>query len=106
MQPTWSAHGVFPSVRYVKFKLMKAGSISRLKKLIDHAHALGFEVVVGNGVAGDIGCLHELWGASGRVHLARETNGFLKSVESLLAEPLRVVHGEVIAPPRTHVDRP
>ena len=44
-----------PNVRYVKFKLMKSGSIARLRRLMARAAALGLGVVVGNGVAADIG---------------------------------------------------
>jgi len=91
------------NVRYVKFKLMKAGSIARLRHLTARAGALGLGVVVGNGVASDIGCLHEAQ-AAGSLALAGEMNGFLKPTESLLAEPLRVDRGELIVPPRGRTD--
>jgi len=88
------------NVRYVKFKLMKAGSIARLEHLVAHAAALGLGVVVGNGVASDIGCLHEAQAVAGRLALAGEMNGFLKLTEPLVAAPLRVDRGDLIVPPR------
>ncbi|HET8998527.1 MAG TPA: enolase C-terminal domain-like protein [bacterium] len=88
-----------PGVRYVKFKLMKAGSRTRLLRLMDRASALGLGVVVGNGVAGEIGCLHEAWAVMGRLDLPGEMNGFRKPIASLLAEPLQVVRGELVVPP-------
>lgn len=98
------ASGV-PAVRYVKFKLMKAGSVARLRRLVDRATALGLGVIVGNGVAGDLGCLHEAWAVADRLTLPGEMNGFLKPVESLLAEPLCVVSGALMlpAPSRTAI---
>lgn len=92
-----------PGVRYVKFKLMKAGSGARLQRLMDRAGALGLGVVVGNGVAGEIGCLHEAWAVMGRLDLPGEMNGFRKPTASLLAEPLQVVRGELAVPPVNHV---
>jgi L-alanine-DL-glutamate epimerase-like enolase superfamily enzyme len=87
-----------PGVRYVKLKLMKAGSIARLLALVDAAHVLGLRAVVGNGVAGEIGCLHEAWAMVDRLDAAGEMNGFLKPVHSLLEEPLRVEKGELVLP--------
>lgn len=88
-----------PGVRYVKLKLMKCGSCERLRRLFDRARSLGLGVVVGNGVASDVGCLHEAWAVAGRLELAGEMNGFLKPVVSLLAEPLRVERGRLLLPP-------
>jgi L-alanine-DL-glutamate epimerase-like enolase superfamily enzyme len=87
-----------PGVRYVKFKLMKAGSIARLQRGVDLAISLGLGVIVGNGVAGDLGCLHEAWAVADRLTLPGEMNGFLKPVESLLAQPLRVSEGALALP--------
>ena len=89
-----------PNVRYVKFKLMKAGSIARLGRLMARAAALRLGVVVGNGVASDIGCLHEAQAVAGTLALAGEMNGFLKLTEPLIAAPLWVDRGELIVPPR------
>lgn len=87
-----------PGVRYVKFKLMKAGTIGRLRRFVDRAARRDLGVIVGNGVAGEIGCLHEAWAVAGRVTLSGEMNGFLKPVDSLLAEPVRVQKGMMILP--------
>lgn len=87
-----------PGVRYVKFKLMKAGSIERLRQLLSRAARLGLGIVVGNGVAGDLGCLHEAWTVAGGLSLPGEMNGFLKPVDSLLAEPIQVRDGAMILP--------
>jgi L-alanine-DL-glutamate epimerase-like enolase superfamily enzyme len=87
-----------PGVRYVKFKLMKAGTIGRLRRFVDRATRRGLGVIVGNGVAGEIGCLHEAWAVAGRLRLSGEMNGFLKPVDSLLAEPVRVQNGMLILP--------
>lgn len=70
----------------VKFKLMKHGSIDRTSRLIDEAVDLGFDVVIGNGVQSDIGCLYEasIWSRQ-EISLAGEFNGWLKQRHRLLA---------------------
>jgi L-Ala-D/L-Glu epimerase len=92
-----------PGVRYVKFKLMKAGSGARLRALCDRAGRLGLRVVVGNGVAGELGCIHEARTVAGRLSLPGEMNGFLKLTDSLLTEPIRVLDGTMIVPPAERV---
>ena len=71
--------------RAVKVKMSKAGGPAGLKEQVDTARSLGLEVVVGNGVASDLGCLHETLCF---VHLgldtAAEFNGFLKLTSPLL----------------------
>lgn len=81
---------------YVKFKLMKAGSLSNLARLVKSARESGLGVVLGNGVAGEIGCFHEAVAAA-RVGLANagEMNGFLKIRESLLLRPLGFEAGRI-----------
>lgn len=81
---------------YVKFKLMKAGSVENLARLINMAGESGLKVVMGNGVAGEIGCWHEALAAV-RVGLtcAGEMNGFLKIVEPILVCPLRFESGRI-----------
>jgi o-succinylbenzoate synthase len=81
---------------YVKFKLMKAGSLTNLSRLINTAREAGLKVVLGNGVAGEIGCYHEAVAAT-RVGLenAGEMNGFLKLTESVLVSPLRYENGRM-----------
>jgi o-succinylbenzoate synthase len=79
----------------VKFKLMKAGSLTHLEKLIKKALDAGLKVILGNGVATDIGCAHEAQAAArtGLTDHAGEMNGFLKGVEQFLQPPLRASKG-------------
>jgi L-alanine-DL-glutamate epimerase-like enolase superfamily enzyme len=80
---------------YIKFKLMKAGSLARLSQALAHIRTRGMEPVLGNGVACDIGCWMEACMVSGNIHNAGEMNGFLKTKESLLQRPLTVEHGRM-----------
>lgn len=84
--------------RAVKFKLMKAGSLSHLEKLIKKALDAGLKVILGNGVATDIGCAHEaqIAARTGLTNHAGEMNGFLKGAEQFLQPPLRVTKGSLV----------
>ncbi len=86
--------------RAVKFKLMKCGSFAHLEKLIKKALGAGLKVILGNGVATDIGCLHEAQVAHrlGLTVHAGEMNGFLKGVEQFLQPGLLVDKGDLILP--------
>jgi L-alanine-DL-glutamate epimerase-like enolase superfamily enzyme len=85
---------------YVKFKLMKAGSRRKLSALIALANSLGLKVVLGNGVAGEIGCYHEAIAAlEAGVEAAGEMNGFLKVRRRLLLEPLTARQGGIEVTP-------
>lgn len=79
----------------VKFKLMKAGGLAELERLILRAGNAGLKVVLGNGVAGDIGNFHELVLAGRLVETAGEMNGFLKQEQRLLSNPYEVSRGRV-----------
>ncbi len=84
----------------VKFKLMKCGSMTRLEEMIKKASQAHLKVILGNGVATDIGCLHEAQVAARQglsVHAA-EMNGFLKGTEQLLQPSLHVEKGALILP--------
>jgi L-alanine-DL-glutamate epimerase-like enolase superfamily enzyme len=85
----------------VKFKLMKCGSMTRLEEMIKKASHARLKVILGNGVATDMGCLHEAQVAArlGLTVHAGEMNGFLKGREQLMQPPLRVDGGELILPP-------
>lgn len=83
---------------FVKFKLMKAGSMSRLESLIQRARAGGLQVVVGNGVATDLGNYHEARVAGPHLATAAELNGFLKLRAPLFAEPIPVQGARVVLP--------
>lgn len=79
----------------VKFKLMRAGSFERLRRLILQARGAGLKVILGNGVASDIGDYHELVAASELIETAGEMNGFLKQEQSLLSNPYPLRRGAV-----------
>ena len=85
----------------VKFKLMKCGSMTRLEEMIKKASHARLKVILGNGVATDLGCLHEAQVAArmGLTVHAGEMNGFLKGTEQLLQPPLAVDRGALILPP-------
>jgi len=81
---------------FVKFKLMKHSSVYDMLDLIKMAREAGLEVIIGNGVAADIGCHHEalIQAKTGGV-IAGEMNGFLKQKESILKQPLSFERGSV-----------
>ena len=85
----------------VKFKLMKCGSMTRLGEMIKKASHARLKVILGNGVATDLGCLHEAQVAArmGLTVNPGEMNGFLKGTEQLLQPPLAVDRGALILPP-------
>lgn len=82
----------------VKFKLMKAGGLAELEQLILRAGDAGLKVVLGNGVAGDIGNFHEMTVAANHVETAGEMNGFLKQKERLLLNPYVASRGRAMLP--------
>lgn len=84
--------------QFVKFKLMKAGSLANLRRLIGKAHQLGLKVILGNGVAGEIGNLHEILVAHSLLQNAGEMNGFLKQQTRLFRETWPLVDGKVRIP--------
>jgi o-succinylbenzoate synthase len=89
-----------PGVDAVKLKLSKTGGAGGLVRQIDIARGLGLRVVVGNGVASDLGCLHEAIAcANAGLDTAGEMNGFLKTKARLVGAPLRVADGELVVPP-------
>ncbi len=79
----------------VKFKLMKCGSMGELARLINKARSEGLTVIVGNGVALDIGCRHEalVLHQTGLIDDAGEMNGFLKCKEQSFDPSLKVEDG-------------
>ncbi|MGW6458618.1 mandelate racemase/muconate lactonizing enzyme family protein, partial [Streptomyces sp. NPDC055078] len=90
----------------VKLKLMKSGSGRDLSEDIAHARGLGLDVVVGNGVASDIGCFPEVVTCvNSGVTLPIESNGFLKIRPSFLNSPFRVSDGRLtVVQPQPAVD--
>jgi L-alanine-DL-glutamate epimerase-like enolase superfamily enzyme len=83
------------AAHYIKYKLMKAGSLARLADALVHIRACGMEPVLGNGVACDVGCWMEACVAVTHIANAGEMNGFLKTRAAFLHPPL-TVHGDTI----------
>ena len=80
---------------FVKLKLMKFGSLSRLESGLQRIRALGMEPVLGNGVAGDLGCWMEACVARRHIRNAGEMNGFLRQRRPLANPPMRVNAGSI-----------
>jgi L-alanine-DL-glutamate epimerase-like enolase superfamily enzyme len=85
--------------QFVKFKLMKMGSAEALVKHIEESRKYGFEVILGNGAAGEISGYHEALVASKMITRAGEMNGFLKQKESILVESLKTQSGKILLAP-------
>jgi L-Ala-D/L-Glu epimerase len=83
----------------IKFKLMKAGGLDRLAEALELIRSLGMEPVLGNGVAGEIGCWMEACVARTLIDNAGEMNGFIKPRDSILRRPLRIEKGAMILEP-------
>lgn len=84
--------------RFVKVKLMKFVSLDRLAAAIERIRGHGMEPVLGNGVAGDIGCWMETCIAARHIGNAGEMNGWTKMRRSLLRNPLRIEQGTIRVP--------
>ncbi len=86
-------------VTAVKLKMSKAGGPSALEKQVALCNERGLDVVIGNGVATDLGCYHEALCYEGLgLAAAAEMNGFLKTRRGLLTAPLTVEAGKLIVP--------
>ncbi|MBT8360292.1 MAG: hypothetical protein HKP41_11310 [Desulfobacterales bacterium] len=83
---------------YVKFKLMKAGSLERLRELINQALINGLKVVVGNGVAGEIGCVQEAMISQNIINNAGEMNGFARQKENIFNDDILLKNGCMSVP--------
>jgi L-alanine-DL-glutamate epimerase-like enolase superfamily enzyme len=83
------------AARFVKLKLMKLGGLERLAHALAVIRELGMVPVLGNGVAGEIGCWMEACVARSTIDNAGEMNGFLKPVAPLLRVPLRFEGGAI-----------
>ncbi len=84
------------AARYIKLKLMKMGSLERLAQGIARIRELGMEPVLGNGVAGEVGCWMEACVARTLIANAGEMNGFLKPVTRLLQVPVPFADGALL----------
>ena len=87
------------SARFVKLKLMKAGSLAALAEQLTRIRDLGMEPVLGNGVAADPGCWMEACIARTHISNAGEMNGFLKPHQVLFADPIRMDRGAMVLTP-------
>ena len=87
----------------IKLKLMKMGGLEGLGKGLDHIRKRGMRPVLGNGVAGDIGCWMETCIAADRMDNAGEMNGFLKPQTRLFDVPMHLENGDLILTPDTGV---
>ena len=80
----------------IKLKLMKMGGLDALSEGLDHIRKRGMRPVLGNGVAGDIGCWMEACVAADMLDNAGEMNGFLKPKTRLFDVPMRLESGDLI----------
>ncbi len=83
----------------IKLKLMKMGGLAALIDGLERIAARGMGAVLGNGVAGDIGCWMEACVAAGRLAGAGEMNGFLKPRTRLFELPVRLEAGALALGP-------
>ncbi|WP_373086582.1 mandelate racemase/muconate lactonizing enzyme family protein [Sneathiella sp.] len=88
-----------PGIAAVKLKLSKAGGAKNLYRQFRLAQELGLQVTVGNGVASDLGCLHEaLVCLHMEMPLAGEMNGFIKTDVRLLEQSISVSGPKLVLP--------
>jgi L-alanine-DL-glutamate epimerase-like enolase superfamily enzyme len=83
----------------IKLKLMKAGGLDELANGLDHIRRRDLRAVLGNGVAGDIGCWMEACVAARMLDNAGEMNGFLKPRTRLFQVPMHLQAGELVLTP-------
>lgn len=86
-------------VTAVKLKMSKAGGPEQLQNQITLCRSLGLDVVIGNGVASDLGCYHEaLMQSVLGLDRAGEMNGFTKPSTGVLSAPLRLDGPNLMVP--------
>lgn len=89
----------------IKLKLAKHGSLERTVKIAEGATRNDLDVLLGNGVAGELSAIDEaaLWQASA-LETAGENNGYLKCLESVLVDGPEFESGSFIPPQEVSVD--
>ena len=90
--------GAIDNVGFVKMKLKRTGSLSRLTECLKRVRELGMQPVLGDGTSLDINCWMEACVAAHVIDNAGEFNGFLKAKQSLLANPMTFRDGAMILP--------
>ena len=73
---------------FIKLKLMKQGSFGEIKRIFNIAKDNGLNIIIGNGVQSEIGCINEAY-IIDRLkanNFASENNGFLKQSKRFLEE--------------------
>ncbi len=80
----------------IKLKLMKAGGLDALASGLRHIQSRGMRPVLGNGVAGDVGCWMEACVGAEILDNAGEMNGFLKPIHRLFEVPMHLDSGELV----------
>lgn len=88
--------GTIVGVGFVKLKLKKMGSLTRLRDALIHIRENGMEPVLGDGVASEIVCWMESCVARSTIRNAGEMNGFLKLTSRLFQEPLPFEDGHIV----------
>jgi L-alanine-DL-glutamate epimerase-like enolase superfamily enzyme len=83
----------------IKLKLMKTGGLGALVDGLDRIRGRGMRAVLGNGVAGDIGCWMEACVAARLLDNAGEMNGFLKPRTRVFEVPMRLEGGDLVLAP-------
>lgn len=83
----------------VKLKMSKSGGPMALTRQVQRCQQHGLAVVIGNGVATDIGCYHEaaMYHQLG-LSTAAEMNGFLKIPQRLYAPTMIIDQGSLVLP--------
>ena len=98
-------------VGFCKLKLKRFGSIVALESAIETAHALGLNIVLGDGLGSDINCYLEALVSARHLNRAGEFNGCLKIQDQarITESPLGFDQGHMIIPtdfqPRPNPDR-
>lgn len=85
-------------IGYLKLKLKRFGSLSRLIEGLELTRARGMEPVLGDGLGSEVHNWLETCAAIGHIRNAGEFNGFLKSKERLLNPEMRFENGAVVLP--------
>jgi L-Ala-D/L-Glu epimerase len=87
-----------PGIGYLKLKLKRFGSLSRLIRGLELTRARGMEPVLGDGLGSDVHNWLEACAAVGTIRNAGEFNGFLKPKERLLDPELPFEQGGIVLP--------